>query len=250
MGRLVWTFVRALLLPGVAFVLFLAGVATGYARLESVPILEAVYWVFHPYAMEAHGPLRPETRTLGILAYGGLFFFQVWFAERVLVTLFTHRRTEAWMELKNIIQVDSLRGHVIVVGYGQVGRTIVQRLQASRIPFALVERDEGLYRELVKEGIPAVHGDARRRDVLLQAGIERARILCAVIDNDADNLYITVTARMLNPGIWIVSRAGNLRYADAMHGAGANDVIVPEYEGGLAASRLIEGRMEADRLKR
>jgi len=55
---------------------------------------------------------------------------------------------------------------------------------------------------------------------------------------------------MLNPGIWIVSRAGNLRYADAMHGAGANDVIVPEYEGGLAASRLIEGRMEANRLKR
>jgi voltage-gated potassium channel len=102
----------------------------------------------------------------------------------------------------------------------------------------------------LKEGLPVIHGDARRRDVLLQAGIQRARGIAVVIDNDADTLYITITARLLNPNIYIISRAGNLRYAEALRGAGANEVFIPEYEGGLIVWRAIErlvgptGRLE------
>jgi voltage-gated potassium channel len=76
--------------------------------------------------------------------------------------------------------------------------------------------------------------------VLAQAGIERARAICALIDNDADNLYITVTARSLNPGTRIIMRAGHRRYAEAMKNAGADEVVIPEYEGGLIVARLAE----------
>ena len=74
----------------------------------------------------------------------------------------------------------------------------------------------------------------------MTAGIERARGICIVIDNDADNLYITVTAKAMNPGLKIITRAGQQRYAQAMRNSGADDVIIPEHEGGLIAGRVIE----------
>ena len=63
--------------------------------------------------------------------------------------------------------------------------------------------------------------------------------MCIVIDNDADNLYITVTAKALNPKARIITRAGQSRYAQAMRNSGADEVIIPEYEGGLMTGRMI-----------
>jgi voltage-gated potassium channel len=69
---------------------------------------------------------------------------------------------------------------------------------------------------------------------------DRARGICIVIDNDADNLYITVTARALNPNVKIITRAGQQRYANAIRNSGADEVIIPEYEGGLMTGRMIQ----------
>ena len=85
-----------------------------------------------------------------------------------------------------------------------------------------------------------IQGDAKRHDVLLIAGIHRARGICIVIDNDADNLYITVTARSMNTNLKIITRAGQQRYAQAIRSSGADEVIIPEYEGGLMTGRMIE----------
>jgi voltage-gated potassium channel len=67
-----------------------------------------------------------------------------------------------------------------------------------------------------------------------------ARGICIVIDNDADNLYITVTARALNPNVKIITRAGQQRYPNAIRNSGADEVIIPEYEGGLMTGRMIQ----------
>ena len=140
----------------------------------------------------------------------------------------------------NEVNVDRLRDHFIICGYGQVGRTVVDQLERLDIPFVLIETNEGLYRELLNEKTPVIQGDAKRHDILLQAGIERARGICIVIDNDADNLYITVTARSLNPKMKIITRAGQQRYANAIRSSGADEVIIPEYEGGLMTGRMIQ----------
>jgi voltage-gated potassium channel len=86
----------------------------------------------------------------------------------------------------------------MICGYGQVGRTVVDQLNKLQIPFVLIETNEGLYPELLKDEAMVIQGDAKRHDVLQSAGIDRARGICIVIDNDADNLYIEVTARALN----------------------------------------------------
>jgi voltage-gated potassium channel len=116
----------------------------------------------------------------------------------------------------------------------------VEQLRKAHIPLVLIELDEGLYRQLLAEGVPVVKGDAKRRAILTEAGIQRAKGICALIDNDADNLYITITARSLNPMVKIIMRAGHRRYAEAMLHAGADEVVIPEYEGGLMVSRLVE----------
>jgi len=92
------------------------------------------------------------------------------------------------------------------------------------ISFVLVETDEGLCNERLKDVIPIVRGDAKQRDILAQAGIERGRRICALIDNDAGNLYITVTARSLNPRAKIIMRVRHRRYAEAMKNAGPTNL--------------------------
>ena len=85
-----------------------------------------------------------------------------------------------------------------------------------------------------------IQGDAKRHDVLQSAGIERAQGIRIVIDNDADNLYITVTARALNPNVKIITHAGQQRYANPIRNSGADEVIIPEFEDGLMTGRMIQ----------
>ena len=184
--------------------------------------------------------IHDSTKFFAFFVYLCVFAFQIWIAERVLVTIFRRQGMEAWKAMINDVSIEKVRDHFIVCGYGQVGRTVVDQLNRLEIPLVLIETNEGLYRELLKEGVPVIQGDAKRHDVLHTAGIDRARGICIVIDNDADNLYITVTARSMNANLKIITRAGQQRYAQAIRSSGADEVIIPEYEGGLMTGRMIE----------
>jgi voltage-gated potassium channel len=232
-------FLRRLALPLALFAAFNALSVFVYTRLEGLRWADALFWITHPHSIE-YGAVRDATKFFALLVYTGVFAFQIWIAERILVTIFSRQGLEAWRSMINDVNLSKVRDHFIICGYGQVGRTVVEQLNRRDIPFILVETNEGLYRELLREGIPVVHGDARQHDVLRAAGIERARGICVVIDNDADNLYITVTAKALNPRARIITRAGQQRYAQAMRNSGADEVIIPEHEGGLLVGRMIE----------
>jgi voltage-gated potassium channel len=184
--------------------------------------------------------IHDSTKFFAFFVYLCVFGFQIWITERVLVTIFRRQGMEAWKAMINDVRIEKVREHFIVCGYGQVGRTVVDQLKRLEIPLVLIETNEGLCRELLKEGVPVIQGDAKRHDVLQTAGIDRARGICIVIDNDADNLYITVTARSMNANLKIITRAGQQRYAQAIRSSGADEVIIPEYEGGLMTGRMIE----------
>lgn len=237
--RLGVVFLRRLTLPLLLFAAFNALSVFVYARLEGLRWPDALFWITHPHSIE-YGAVRNATKFFALLVYTGVFAFQIWIAERILVTIFSRQGMEAWRSMINDVNLGKVRDHFVICGYGQVGRTVVEQLKRRDIPFILVETNEGLYRELLREGVLVVHGDAKQQDVLRAAGIERARGICIAIDNDADNLYITVTARVLNPGARIITRAGQQRYAQAMRNSGADEVVIPEYEGGLMVGRMIE----------
>lgn len=208
-------------------------------HLEHLRWPDALFWILNPHSIN-YRTVRDATKFFALFVYGGVFSFQIWIAERVLATVFRKQGLEAWKSMVNDVGIEKLKGHFIICGYGQVGRTVVDQLTRLEIPFVLIETNEGLCRELLKDGLLVIQGDAKRHDILLSAGLARARGICVVIDNDADNLYITVTARSLNADIKIITRAGQQRYANAIRNSGADEVIIPEYEGGLMTGRMIQ----------
>jgi voltage-gated potassium channel len=232
-------FLRRLWLPVLMFAAFIVLCVAMYSTLEGIRWQDALFWIFHPHAIQ-YEKVRDATKFFSLSVYVGVFAFQIWVAERILVTIFRKQGREAWKLMVNDANLEKMRDHFIICGYGQVGRTVVDQLDRMKIPFVLIETSEELHHQLLQEGIPVVRGDAKRHDTLQAAGIERARGICVVIDNDADNLYITVSAKALNPKLRIITRAGQQRYAQAMRNSGADEVIIPEHEGGLMVGRMIE----------
>src|SRR3982074_1411913 len=206
MIRVFLLFLRRLWLPVVVFAGFSLMCVLVYRHLEALRWQDALFWMIQPHAID-YLKVRNTTKFFSLFVFVGVFAFQIWVAERVLITIFNRQSVEAWRTMVNDVGIDKVRDHFIICGYGQVGRTVVDQLTRLEIPFVLIETNEGLCRELLNDGARAIQGDARRRDGRVRAGIERACGICIVIDSDSDNLYITVTARSLNAKAKIITRA-------------------------------------------
>src|SRR5262249_28631010 len=100
-----------------------------------------------------------------------------------------------------------LKNHLIICGFGRMGRHVCKEFAAQQMPFVVIDRQpDALENFRMPHGI-ALHGDASSDELLLRAGVRRARALVAVVASDADNLYITMSARLLNDKLFIVARA-------------------------------------------
>jgi voltage-gated potassium channel len=174
MLRIAMLFVRRLWLPLVLLAAFLGVCVAVYMRLKKLRAIDALFWIIHNHAID-YRVVHSSTKIFALFVYAGVFAFQIWIAERVLLTIFSHQCVEAWKSMVNEVNVDRLRDHFIICGYGQVGRTVVDQLERLEIPFVLIDTNEGLYRELLNNGTPVIQGDAKRHDVLVKAGLERAR---------------------------------------------------------------------------
>lgn len=128
-------------------------------------------------------------------------------------------------------QIKQLRNHTIVCGFGRMGRLLVDRLIERKIAYVIVERDPDRLRELEQMGWPHIAGDATEEWVLAASGIERAHSLVAVLANDADNLFVTLTARQMHPELHLIARAENPSSHAKLLRAGANRVISPQHIG-------------------
>lgn len=133
-------------------------------------------------------------------------------------------------------QIAQLQNHIIVCGCGRVGLQVVHELQEKKIPFVVVDKDESI---LEKEKLLYVHGDATEDQVLHHAGISKAAGLVAIVANDAENVFITLTARGLNGAIKIVARAEKPETEDKLKRAGANKVINPSSMAGIHIAKGI-----------
>jgi voltage-gated potassium channel len=128
--------------------------------------------------------------------------------------------------------VDRMTGHFIVCGYGRVGRTVAREFEGEGVPFVVVDRNDELEDELNRDGVVNLIGDASSDDVLKQAGIDRASGLVSTLDSDANNVFVTIVARALNPDLYIVARASEATSADRMYKAGADRVVSPYVSSG------------------
>jgi voltage-gated potassium channel len=132
-------------------------------------------------------------------------------------------------------EIASMHDHVILCGWGRVGRAIARSLRAEKADVVVVDSSP---ERIATVDSPYVHGDATDEDVLRAAGIARARVLITALNADADNLYVTLTGRSMRPDLFIVSRAATDQAVGKLIQAGANRVVNPQDLGGARMAAL------------
>jgi voltage-gated potassium channel len=129
--------------------------------------------------------------------------------------------------------LDTIRDHFIICGFGRIGSIVARELRRQGVPHVIIERDPERLRTALEEGELAVEADASREDVLKRVGIARARGLIAAVGTDADNVYAVLSARVLRPDLFVVSRAETEDAMLKLKRAGADRVIAPYMIGAV-----------------
>ena len=214
----------------------------GYWVIEEWPFLDALYMSVITLTtvgyMEVH-PLDQAGRIFTmVFVLGGVFtlFYAATEVVRAVVsgeiaTVFGRQRMQ-W-------SLADMKDHLVVCGFGRMGRLVCEQFSAQGLPFVVVEREAALLKDFqMPNGIPLT-GDATSDDVLRQAGVERARGLVSAAASDADNLYITMSARFLNEKLFIVARAEEEGAEKKLLRAGANKVVSPYVIGGHRVAQAV-----------
>lgn len=222
-------------------ILFLGPI--GYMLFENTSFFDGLYLTVITITTVGYGdivPIHPEGRLFTVV----LVFCGVGYVMYVFSQI-----TEAMVAggLQKIVErrkmhkkINQLKDHYIVCGFGRIGLEICFILQENNRPFLVIERDEEVVQDIDRRGYVELMGEASDDDVLLAAGIERARGLIAVVGTDADNLYITLTARGLNHDLFIMARSSGVRgVARKLKRAGASRVISPYSIGARRMAQLI-----------
>lgn len=155
-------------------------------------------------------------------------------AEAVLAETVSGRREARRMTE----QIGTLRGHLILCGYGRVGSTVARELTHAGARFVVVDINPESLAEATHDGHLVVEGDATNDDVLRAAGVDRARGLITTIDSDAHNVYVTLSARALNPALFVVARANQEGAEAKLLQAGASRVVSPYTRAGRQIAEL------------
>lgn len=146
-------------------------------------------------------------------------------------------------------QVDRLEGHFIICGYGRVGQAVARQFLAHGAKFVVIEKDLDSAAQAEAEGLLIVRGDATADEVLEAAGVRRAKGLVAAVGSDAGNIYVTLSARVLNPALLIVARAASDDTVSKLERAGADHVVSPYGIGGKRMATLMLKPMVSDYLE-
>lgn len=214
----------------------------GYHTIEDWPLFDALYMTVITLTTvgyrEVHELSRAGQVFTMLLALGGVF--TLFYAASIilgavlrvdLLDFLGNRRMER--------SLNELNDHLIVCGFGRMGRLVCEQLAAHNSRFVVVDRDAAsLERFSFPTGV-ALHGDATSDEVLEQAGVRRARAVISVAASDADNLYITMSARLLNERVFIVARAEDERSEQKLLRAGANRVVSPYLIGGARVAQAV-----------
>ncbi|XRO74593.1 potassium channel family protein [Methanocaldococcus sp. 28A] len=141
---------------------------------------------------------------------------------------------------KMMDKIKKLNNHYIICGYGKLGKVIVEELKKCGIPFVVIDSDEKILEEALEKdpNLICIVGDATSDDILKKAKIEKAKGLISVVTSDAENVFITLSAKKLNPNIYVVAKAEKPSTLDKLIKAGADRAVCPYIVGGMEIARI------------
>ncbi|MDR0477048.1 MAG: potassium channel protein [Desulfobulbaceae bacterium] len=222
-------------------IIFAAGTAA-YMLVEGWSLFDSMYMMIITLATVGYNEVHPLSRpgeviTALIILFGvGSFFYLTGaFVQLVMEGHLQNLFGRRFMQRT----IDNMRGHVIVCGFGRIGSVVAREIITEGYDVVVVERSHELIEELKHRDISYVAGDATKDEMLEAAGLCRARSLVTTLSDDAANVYVTLTARQLNPAIYIVARSDSPDHSQRLNRAGANLVLFPHLYGGMRMAQAV-----------
>jgi len=222
-------------------VIFFGGVYA-YMEVEGWSYLESFYMVLIALSTVGFEEVRPLsdngmilTSVLIILGVGN-FAFLIGSFTQILVE---GRIQTVWGRHRVQKAIDKLNNHTIVCGYGRIGSIAVREIEREGLPVVAIEMADELVSKMEEDEVLFLSGDATDDDILTRAGIMRAKNLITALSSEAANVYVSLTARQMNPNLNIVARANEEAHIHRLERAGANRVMLPHTIGGIRMAQSV-----------
>ncbi|MCU4154593.1 potassium channel protein [Carboxylicivirga sp. A043] len=235
--------IKALLTAAGLLILTIAIGSAGFILIEGYRFVDAVYMTVITMATVGFREVVPLTDagkifTVFLIIFSlGIFGYVITQVTRIVFEGVLHQSYKAYQLRKKIVKLED---HVIVCGFGRNGYQACVELSEHGEQFVIVEkRDHVVSRILEDPELLYVQGDASSEEVLDAAQIRKARALITALPNDADNMFVVLTAAEMNPSLKIISRASDFRSDTKLRRAGATNVIMPDRIGGQRMAKLV-----------
>jgi len=232
---------RVLILVSILLFVLLTGTA-GYILIEDIPPLDAFYMTLITITTVGFREVKELTQAgkiftifviligTGTAAYAIINVTEYALSGYILNLIGRTRMNR---------RLSSLNNHYIVCGFGRVGTEVAREFIREKVKFVVIDNREEVRTCCERGNVPFIFGDASRNDVLELAGINRAKGLVAAVDSDVENLYITLTAKIMNPDIVVVARSDTDENVEKLIRAGASRVINPASIGGKRMAEVM-----------
>ncbi|MGB0175670.1 MAG: potassium channel family protein [Owenweeksia sp.] len=231
-------YVTALIL----FILITVGVV-GFIVIEGYNLSEAIYMTILTLSTVGFNEVHPLSAagraftSILIISSFGTFAYGISVISRSILTGELGQYLKQYRLEKNI---ENINDHTIICGYGRNGRRAAKKLKAYGQKFVVIENNENIIDQYLRDqNVLYLRGDATVDEVLEAAGARTARCILATLSKDADNLYVVVTVRSINPDVRIISRASSESAERKLKTAGAHAVVMPEGVGGAHMATLV-----------
>jgi voltage-gated potassium channel len=215
----------------------------GYFAIEGMSFFDAFYMTIISISTVGFAeikPLTPAGRTLTvIIIILGISFGT--YTVSVIVRVFIEGELQKYFGRRKVQrQIINLKNHFIICGFGRIGRIICDELAEDQIDFIVIEKDPIAVERAVSSNYLFLEMDATSEEALLKAGIHEAKGLVTAVNSDANNVFITLTARGLRPDIFILARASEEINEDKLCRAGASQVTSPYLIGGKRMGQILK----------
>lgn len=213
----------------------------GYRFIAGFTWVEALYMTIITVSTVGYKEVRPlstQEQLFTVVLIATSIFIVAYTISVVTEYVLSRNSLQLLKKKKVKQQIDQLENHVIVCGFGRNGAQAAARLKAYKRPFVVIERDREII-EKYEEEILFVEGDANEDEVLVEAGVNRAKFLIVTLPDDAANLFVVLSARQINNRLFIISRASQITSQNKLKLAGADKVIMPDKIGGDHMASLV-----------
>ncbi len=238
------------LLLGLVFVFAIVGHNATTGR----PLLESFYWTVITiagvgYSQEVSSTTGPMLQLLSIVVILVGMLSVAYTLGMLIQAIIEGQLEQVLGDRRMKKEIDRLQGHTIICGFGRIGQHLSHRLAEHGVPFVVIDPCKEAMTEALGHDYRFIHGDATEEEILEAAGIQRAETIVFALQSDADNVFLTLTARNMKPDLKIIARGEHLNTEKKLIQAGADQVVLPAVIGAERMSDIIAKPNSSDLLR-